>query len=538
MFLASFTALLALMALNGNVCEGALLRTTEEKAEHSFGRHLQELPPIVAQQIGIIGASIAALDPALLGYETPIQARFTNYYTTMWWNCIAVYSSNYNDSLTGARPAVVAEDESLYVTDNRALCAAQAASTYNFLSVPSARTAYVDTMSAIGITVVDGIDSDLAACVAEDTACYQSVAATKGFTAEIMGQVVAKQVYDYAINDGFNELGIDDGCVVNCRAFRDSTGYAPKVSPYGKGPQGIEFAEAWQPLLEDNGFGFFYYQQHVTPHIGTKAKFATLPEDDRTNRFARAPTYSGRRQAEAMEVIENMAGLDDVKKMQVEVFDNKLLVAGAVLNSFVGKVLTDGYQDTELQQTGLVLSYERFIHFLHGFTATELDSIIIAWKEKVHYDLVRPTSVIKDLGDQLITTWAPGGIQTFPARDFEAYKRVMPHSEYVSGSACIFEAIKDYVIGYMVLIGLDSTFPVAFDPLPAGSSNVEPGLVPATELTLVYPNIEAMAEAGSQSRLDGGMHFGDSVPAAQELCTGMGTFGVDHVAGLLGDLGV
>lgn len=236
-----------------------------------------------------------------------------------------------------------------------------------------------------------------------------------------------------------------------------------------------------------------------------------------------------------MEVIENMAGLDDLKTMQVEVFDNKLLVANAVLNSFVGKLLTSQYQDSELQQPDLVLSHNRFIDFVKGFTTTELDSIIISWKEMVNYDLIRPTSVVKDLGDQLITTWAPGGIQTFPSKDFEAYKRVMPHSEYVSGSACIFEGIKDYVTGYMTLIGLDTTFPVAFDTLPAGSSQGEPGLVPASDLTLVDPDIETLAEVASQSRLDGGMHFGDSVPAAQELCVGIGTFAVDFGADLLGE---
>lgn len=35
-------------------------------------------------------------------------------------------------------------------------------------------------------------------------------------------------------------------------------------------------------------------------------------------------------------------------------------------------------------------------------------------------------------------------------------------------------------------------------------------------------------------QLDGGMHFGHSLPASQELCSGIGGFGVDHVTGLLG----
>lgn len=69
------------------------------------------------------------------------------------------------------------------------------------------------------------------------------------------------------------------------------------------------------------------------------------------------------RQAEAMEVIENMAGLDDLKTMQDENFDSKLLIANSVLNSVVGEHLIGQYQDSELQQPDLVLSYERFMNF-------------------------------------------------------------------------------------------------------------------------------------------------------------------------------
>ncbi|CAJ1910903.1 unnamed protein product [Cylindrotheca closterium] len=85
------------------------------------------------------------------------------------------------------------------------------------------------------------------------------------------------------------------------------------------------------------------------------------------------------------------------------------------------------------------------------------------------------------------------------------------------------------------MIGLDPTFPVAFGPLPAESSNVELGLAPASEINLAYSDIETIAEAGSQSRLDGVVHFGDSVLSALELCAGIGTFGIDHIADLLGE---
>lgn len=64
-----------------------------------------------------------------------------------------------------------------------------------------------------------------------------------------------------------------------------------------------------------------------------------------------------------------------------------------MINSFVGKVLTDGYKDVVLGQPGFLLFYERLVHFALGYTAAEFDAVIMAWKEKVNYDMVRPTSV-------------------------------------------------------------------------------------------------------------------------------------------------
>lgn len=556
-------------AASSSILEGIL----DKAGFGTNGRDLQEGPPPIAPEIGIIFEAIQALIPPLRAYETPISVRFTSYYDDVFWNCIAVYSDNFLDGATKERPQVIVEDQFLHNSANRALCGMQAAATYSFLSVPGARDPFKAAMANLGIIVEDGLNEDVASC-GSDINCLQTVAAGNDFVPSIMGHIVAKLVHDFSLLDGFNELGTDGGCIINCRAFKDTTGYKPGSSstqirkqrvlqgsrflkkdkmnkddseeedeemislpePIEEVPiEEIPIDTNWKPLVEDDGQGFFYTQEHVTPQIGQNAAFRALPESDREDRVARVPNYSSTRRIEALEIIERMAGLDDSRKMAVEVFDNKLNVAIALVGSFIGKALTDGYMDDTLAQPGLILSYERLVHYVNGFTHTEYDSIIIAWKEKINYDLIRPTSIIKDWGDELITTWAPGGVQTFPARDFEAYKRVMPHSEYVSGSACLFEALKDYVNGYLTNIGLDTaSFPLQFGPFPPGSSDVEPGIVPANELVLFYPNIDAMADAGSQSRLDGGMHFGESVPAAEELCSGIGDFGVARSFNLLG----
>ena len=155
----------------------------------------------------------------------------------------------------------------------------------------------------------------------------------------------------------------------------------------------------------------------------------------------------------------------------------------------------------------------------------------------MRYDLIRPTSVIKrwEGGERIITTWAKyAGTVDFQATDFEAYKRVMPHSEYPSGSSCLFQGSEEFVDGYLSTIGLNpATFPVAIGPFPVGSSSVEPGMTPAAELTLQYGNMADLNQVGSESRLDGGMHFDAAVPGGQIACSGVAGYVLDGIFALI-----
>ena len=48
----------------------------------------------------------------------------------------------------------------------------------------------------------------------------------------------------------------------------------------------------------------------------------------------------------------------------------------------------------------------------------------------------------------------------------------------------------------------------------------EPGVTPNADITLLFGRWSDVERECGQSRLHGGMHFGDSVPASHELCTG------------------
>ncbi|KAL7571445.1 hypothetical protein ACA910_019202 [Epithemia clementina (nom. ined.)] len=485
----------------------------------------------IAPEFAIFALGALALSEFSL-YETPVVIRYTSLFGIIRWNCIATYSSNFNDVATKERPAVVVTDTSMHTSYNRARCLAQAQGTYNTL-IGWSNEEYISAMAYLGVSVETAMDADVAAC--ESDACLQAIAVSKNFSPTIMGHIIAKKTHDFAVADGFNELGTE-GCVVNCRPFRDTTGYKPVVLDDNANQNTKKkLLNRWQPLIEDNRLGFFFKQEHVTPHIGLKAKFRFLPESARTTQNAPVPNYSKTYASEIQDVFRRMSQLDDKKKIEIEQHDSKVNVAGAVVLGFIQKLLAENYVDSSLGVAGHVLSYERIIHFDLVLTGAEYDATLIAWKEKVKYDLARPTTLIKRTENTNITTWTPKGVLTYPAKDFEAYIRVMPHSEYVSGSSCLFQAVEELTNDYMTRIGLDpNNFTMTFPTVPAGGSKVEPGQVPAVDYTLSYPNGAALALGGSNSRLNGGMHFEQSVAAGKIACTGVGSTAVAQGFELIG----
>jgi len=135
--------------------------------------------------------------------------------------------------------------------------------------------------------------------------------------------------------------------------------------------------------------------------------------------------------------------------------------------------------------------------------------------------MVRPTTVVHTLkGDEEIESYAGpfNGAQVIKATDWTPYVRTMPHAEYPSGSACVCTA---YAETMQVLTGKDDTdIPVTMEIL-AGSSKSEPGVVPATNLTITYNKWSEIQEECGLSRLHGGMHFSKAVPDGEKLCSGV-----------------
>lgn len=72
-----------------------------------------------------------------------------------------------------------------------------------------------------------------------------------------------------------------------------------------------------------------------------------------------------------------------------------------------------------------------------------------------------------------------------------------------------------------ILTGQDDTSVPVSLAKKAGSSFVEPGVTPSSDLNLSYNKWSEIQHICGQSRLYGGMHFSKAIPAGEELCTGL-----------------
>lgn len=144
-----------------------------------------------------------------------------------------------------------------------------------------------------------------------------------------------------------------------------------------------------------------------------------------------------------------------------------------------------------------------------AMTNAILDASIAAWDAKRAFDYVRPVTAIHvQFAGKMVTAWAGPGLGTrlIPAETWRPYQAVTvvtpPFPEYFSGhsvfSAAAAEVLRRFThsdhFGGSVLI-------------LKGSSRVEPGLVPAADLTLSWPTFSDAANEAGVSRRFGGIHF-------------------------------
>jgi hypothetical protein len=322
-----------------------------------------------------------------------------------------------------------------------------------------------------------------------------------------IGNVVARAVLDFRHRDGANQLGDEPGGSPGV-PYSDYTGYTPVNEPMDIrlpfDPTTVHDPNSWQPLRYVDGNGNLVTPRFVGAQWQQVTTFALRPGSLRS---ATGPaTYgSGEYLAQAQALLELSATLTDEQKMIAEYWadgPHSELPPGHwnLFAQFVSR--RDHHGD---RKNGL----ERDVKLFFALTNATTDAGCCAWDNKRAFNSVRPITAIRTLfrgqrvrawagpyqGTKLIdgATWFPYQPVTFPTPPFPEYSS--GHSNFSTAGA---EMLRLFTGSDR--FGGSVTF-------PAGSSRVEPGAVPARDLTLSWATFSEAANEAGISRRYGGIHF-------------------------------
>ena len=329
-------------------------------------------------------------------------------------------------------------------------------------------------------------------------------------TAIGIGNIAGKAVISNRINDGMNQQGNEGGCIYNCEPYADYLGYKPVNTAYF-----LNDPSRWQPAFVTSSNGLFNIQQFVTPQLGvTQAYSYQVPEKFRSPEPQQSQIQNYLKYKEqADEVLAVSAGLTDRQKMAAELFDHKFNSVFAAVASMVEK-----------QNISLVDSV--ILEFATNMAS--FDTAITIWNDKLHYDSVRPFSAIAHLyGDSPVTAWGgpgKGKVNDLPGKQWTSYMKAANHPEYPSATASFCAAHAQVIRAFF---GSDDLgFSVT---IPAGSSNVEPGLTPENDVVFTWENWTDLENECGLSRLWGGVHFRPSITAGMDIGHTIGDIAYDFV---------
>lgn len=317
-----------------------------------------------------------------------------------------------------------------------------------------------------------------------------------------LGNLAGKAVVAAREQDGMNQLGDHGGQTYNRQPYADYTGYQPVNTAYD-----LRDPSRWQPRIISSGRGIFTVQQFVTPQYRYVTPYSYVspnqfnsPRPDASN--PNGPKGRQAYQEQADEVLRASAELNDYRKLAAELFNNKIRGLGF---SAVFAAQSRG------------LSVLDFIHLDFVTNVASFDAGIALWNEKAKWDAVRPFSAIRYLyGHRPVTAWGgpgKGTVTDLPADQWMEYLNLADHPEYPSVSTAACEAHAQAARRFLGSDNLNWSVPA-----PKGSSTVEPGVTPATDIVLgPYLTWTQFATECGISRVWGGVHFPAAVNAGGDI---------------------
>ena len=329
-----------------------------------------------------------------------------------------------------------------------------------------------------------------------------------GSDAAGVGNLAAQAVLEFRHHDGANQLGDAPGGLPGV-PYSDYTGFEPANEPMDLtaefDPATVHDPDRWQPLRYRDGSGRLVTPSFVGAHWQRVTPFALSPSAGLRSSVGPARYGSAEYAGQAEALLGLSAALTDEQKTIAEYWadgPNSELPPGHwnLFAQFVSRRDRHG-----VQEHGIDLDVKLFF----ALTNAIFDAGICAWDNKCAYASVRPITAVRYLfrGKRVVawsgpfrgsgsidgSAWLPYQPATFPTPPFPEYSS--GHSNFSAAGA---EILRQYtgrdVFGASVRIA-------------AGSSKVEPGAVPARDVTLSWATFSEAAGQAGLSRRYGGIHF-------------------------------
>src|SRR5256884_459038 len=303
-----------------------------------------------------------------------------------------------------------------------------------------------------------------------------------------VGNVAGAAVIAFRHHDGANQLGD-----LHPGAYSDYTGYVPVNDP-----DHINDPNRWQPLRFSDGHGATVTPGFIAPHWGRVVPFAlTSGSQFRPPDVPNLYPFGGYR-VEAEQILHYSARLTDTQKVIAEYWadgPNSELPPGhwMLFGQFVSR------RDSH--------TLDQDVKLFFALANAVFDAGIVAWDCKRAYDYVRPVTAVHFLfAGKTVRAWAGPyrGTRVIDGADWEPYQPVTfvtpPFPEFISGHSAFSAAGAEILKSFT---GSDAFGASA--TVQAGSSKVEPGAVPAADVTLSWATFsDAGDQAGVSRRYGGG----------------------------------
>jgi len=308
-------------------------------------------------------------------------------------------------------------------------------------------------------------------------------------TAVGIGNLAAKAVIEGRHNDGSNENGSHNN---GGARYSDYTGYKPVNTA-----DVLTDLGRWQPKYFSDGKGGKFAPACLTPHWGNVKPLA-LTSGDQFRPGPPPALGSKQLEDEVKEVVDLQANLTSEEKGLVEFMRDGPKSVQQAGHWFIFA------QNVSLRDKH-TLDEDVKMYFLVEMAA--MDAFIAAWDAKMHYDYVRPYTLVHDyFKEKVIQAWGgpDKGWISMKGDQWRPYSPdtflCPPFPSYVSGHSCVSGACSEAL---RLFTGSDE-FGEEVKIVPGLLT--EPSKVGDT-ITLKFPTFTETAEMAGRSRVLGGYHI-------------------------------